>query len=86
MSFFCHTCGKDIDMEVLGLGDREAKCWHNTVHQRDALRDGFDRLEELAEKMPFQAAWMSEEIRKCVASMERDEYIEPSKEESAKTT
>jgi len=84
--FYCHTCGKDIDLHLLGLSDREAKAWHNNVHQREACADAIERLTEVADNLRFSDIPKSDEIRECLAKMQRADYIEPLKEESAKTT
>lgn len=79
--FYCHTCKRDIDLEALGFLPDVQRQWHNAVHQREAIRAGLDRLErmaEAAENAGLRTA--ASDLREIVASMERDEYIDPPKE------
>lgn len=87
MSFFCHTCGKDFDFQsILGLRESEAREWHNAFHQRKAVAEAIERLTEVADNLRFSDIPKSDEIRECLAKMQRADYIEPPKEKSGKTT
>ena len=86
MKFRCHTCNKDLDPDILGIHEIDAREFHNRIHRSQALEQGIAQLKQLAEGAEGQFSPLSlssgrrllaSRIRRIADSMSREDYINP---------